>query len=104
MLEQVSADLAGDEFATALTFRIRRAIRDDGTEAELAALENELRERERKIDRLADAVADTEEPAALLRTIEKMEREKNGIALRSRELQHQAAQMKGLREISDRDV
>ena len=80
VLAAITADLASDQFAAAVLAHYRALSKPQARDNSTAKASARVREIEVQTYRLAELMAHTTAPAALLRSIEKMESERDGLA------------------------
>lgn len=73
ILEQVKADLMGDEFSQALLDYYRKLANSHSFEKDIQSIKAKIVTTEKQIDRLAELVSETEKPAPFIRKIEALE-------------------------------
>jgi DNA invertase Pin-like site-specific DNA recombinase len=104
VLARVARDLNTEAFAAALIEKTMKALNTGHDGAELAAVDREVADRERKIARLANLVSETTAPAALLRKIEELETEREGLARRRAALQDDLERVRMAKRVTPADV
>lgn len=104
VLARVAQDLNTEAFAAALIEKTMKALNTGMDGAELSAVDREVADRERKIARLANLVSETTAPAALLRKIEELETEREGLARRRAALQDDLERVRMAKRVTPADV
>jgi len=104
VLDQVRADLAGDELVQLLLEHMRARLLAAPDARRPAELRRRLEAQDRKIRRLADLAAGSEVAAPLLRTMGEVERERAAAAAELEALERELEAQAGLRAIDEDDV
>ena len=107
IIGQVLADLASDDMADAIVGHYKAlamAHREKDTKGQAPPLKRRLGEIDRQIERLAGLIAETTAPAALLRSIEKLEGERETVSAMLASLEADQRTQKTLRAMTRGDV
>ena len=103
ILEKISQDLQGDEFVHQLTEHAKRAqMPSDG--GELEALQRQIREVDKAINRLMALIEQTDTPEPILRRIETREAERQNLADSLEHLKTESMRAKAMAEVKESDV
>ncbi len=103
ILQQVAIDLRGDEMVRSMTETARRA-QQPGDGDELAGLQDELRDIERRISKLTGLLEATDSPSPLLRRIEDLEKTRDEALDRLTTLEEETRRAKTLAAVKESDV
>lgn len=104
VLDQVRADLAGDEFVALLLEHMRARLLAAPDARRPAELRRRLEVHDRKIRRLADLAAGADVATPLLRTMGEVEKERAAVAAELEALERELEALAGLRAIDEDDV
>ena len=103
VVSQVAIDIRGDDIVRSMTAAARAAQNPDASRV-LAPLQDEVRDTDKRIERLTNLLEQTDQPAPLLRRIEELERTRAEASQRLATLEDDARQAKVMAQVKESDV